>query len=275
MLAIPPSYSFPMLVVFFIVLSLFIYEPLRRKLRPKHIAILAIVPLLVCVPIYVINSQEVSAYYVGDVVFRWGTWNFTIGPSDVERIDDVSNIHTKAYANIVFSCESNVTFYLIDQNTPEIHHREANYSEESIGFRLPYLFTEAGVPARWSVCLMNPNLDFVNVSIQSIWLEDSIEIAWWSIDYNLYLPLVLLFGVWIALGTPLLVIHRKRMSSQEFQIGIALTLLGTSLGIVLSILVPFFPSVILPIAVYLIILQVFFFKGEKKTIPQGPTVDII
>jgi len=231
--------------------------------------------MLVCVPIYMINSQEVSAYYEGDVVFRWRTWNFTIGPSNVERIDNVSNIHFKAYVNIVFSCENNVTFYLIDRNIPEVHHREANYSDESIGFRLPYLFTETGVPARWSVCLMNPNLDFVNVSIQSIWLEDSIEIAWWSIEYNLYLPLVLLFGFWIALGTPLLVIHRKREESLEFQIGIVLTFLGTTLGIVLFILIPFFPSVLFPLAVYLIFLLIFFFRGEKKTIPQSPTVDII
>ena len=274
MLAFPPSYSFPMLIVFCVFLALFLYEPLRRKLRPKHIAILALVPMLVCVPIYVMNSQEVSAYYEGNVVLNWGTWNFTIGPGAVERIDDVSNIHTRASVYIDISCESNVTFYLIDQNMPEIHHREANYSEKSISFRLPYLCTETGVPARWSVCFMNPNLDFINVSIVSIWLEDAIEMAWWSIEYNLYLPLVLLLGVWVALGAPMLVIHRKRMKSQEFQIGIALTILGTALVLVLSFLSEYFQSALFPIAVYLV-LQIFFFKGDKKTVSEDSTTDII
>ncbi|MDH4214964.1 MAG: hypothetical protein OEV85_13690 [Candidatus Thorarchaeota archaeon] len=275
MFAFPPSYSFPMLIVFFAFLLLFVYEPLRRKLRLKHIAILALIPMLVCLPIYVMNSQEVTAYYEGDVVLNWGTWNFTIGPSAVERIDDVSNIHTKASVYILISCESNVTFYLIDQNMPETHHREANYSEQSISFRLPYLFSATGAPARWSVCLMNPNLDLINVSIVPMWLEDAIEMAWWSIEYNLYLPLVLLFGVWMALGTPQLVIHRKREESQEFLIGIALTFLGIILGIFLFILVPFFSSGLFPLVVYLIILLIFFFRGERKTIPQSPTVDII
>lgn len=273
MFAIPPSYALPVIVIVFIILMLFLYEPFRRILRPKQIAVLVFIPMLVCLPIYMMNSQEVSAYYEGDVVFRWRTWNFTIGPSDVERIDDVSNIHFKAFAYILISCQRNVTFYLVDQNRPEVHHQEANYSQDSIQFSLPYLFTEAGVAARWSVCLMNPNLEFINVSIESIWLEDYIEIAWWSIDYTLYLPLVLLFAFWVALGTSLVITHRKRLRSPEFLMGIALTILSASLGVVLSFLTWFFTSVLFPIMLFLIVQVLLLRSGMESTREQS--VDIV
>ena len=264
-----------MLLIFIIILPLFLYEPVRRVLRPEWIVIIALVTMLVCLPIYAINYQEVSAYDEGDVIFRWRTWNFTIGPSDVERIDDVSNIHTKASAYIMISCDSNVTFYLIDQNRPESRHREANYSQESIGFRLPYLFTEAGVPARWSVCLMNPNLDFLNVSIESIWLEDNIEIARWSIEYDLYQPLVVLFSVWLALGTPLLIIHRKRITSWEFMTGVMLTIVGVGLGIVTANLVSLSMLVPSPLVVFLFVLLIIIVRERQRKVPEGPSVDIV
>ena len=171
-------------------------------------------------------------------------------------------------------CNNNVTFYLIDQNRPETHHLEANYSGEYMGIRLPYLYTETGVPARWSVCLRNPTPGSLNVSIESISLEDSIEMARWSIEYNLYLPLALLFTIWMALGTPLLIIHRKRIRSQEFMIGLLLTIIGVSIGLVLATVVPlslFSPSFI---AVFLIIPLILLFRNQQKQVPEEPAIDI-
>jgi len=274
MLAIPPSYGLPVVLVFIGIVSLFHYAPIRERLHPQRLLVLALVAALVCIPVYSINAQQASAYDVGDVVVAFEDWNLTIGPSEVERIDDISNIHTLAGVYLTIVCDSNVTFYLIDQNRPETHYLEANYSDDSVNFVLPYLYTETGVPARWSMCFKNPNPDSLNVSIQAIWREDSIEIAWWKVQFSLYLPLALLLAIWLALGTPLLVIYRKQMVSQGFATGSLLTALGIALGLILVLIVPSFILTPHPLAVLAIVALVLLFREKKKETPAGPNVDI-
>ncbi len=277
MLAFPPTYAIPISLVFICTVLLFCYAPVRERLRPQRLLILALAATLICVPVYAINYQQTPAYDVGSVVFRDRAWDFTIWPGNTERIDDISNIHAVAAAYITIVCDSNVTFYLIDQNRPEAHHREANYSEVETTFRLPYLYTETGVPAQWSICLTNSNPTLLHVRIESIWLEDSIEMAWWGIEYSLYLPLVLLFAVWMALGLPMLILYRRRAESQEFMTGLALTILGVGLGVVLASLVPFYllsPSSI-GILVIVALFLVYGCNRKKTEAPPAPTPAVV
>jgi hypothetical protein len=268
MLAFPPSYSLPVLLVFTGFVLLFLYTPARKLLRPSRVIVLALVVSLICIPVYSIDAQQVSAYYVGDVVLRWDSMNFTIGPNEIQRIDNISNIHTIAAAYLTIDCDKNVTFYLADQNRPEVHYSESNYSNQNMIFVLPYLYTDEGVPARWSVCLLNPNPSTLNVTIEPIWVEDSIEMAWWSVEFNLYLPLALLFAVLVALGGPLMIIHRKHWASREFGSGLLLVVLGIGIGVVLTMTVPlfvFFPS---PLALFLFFLLSILILEKREKTPQ-------
>lgn len=272
MLAFPPNYSLPIFLIVLGIMSLFLHPPLRNRLHPRYIVAFAAVAALVCLPIYSINQQQATAYDVGTVIFRFSSWNFTIDSGEVERIDDISNIHTLAEAYFMFYCNDTVTFYLIEQNRPEIHHQETNYTQGDAAFILPYLYAEVGVPARWSVCLLNLNTVPLNVTIQPIWLEDSIEMARWNIQYTLYLPLALLFAIWMTLGLSLVAIHRRRIVSQAFFVGLLLIGPGIVLGVVLFMIAPSFLLVSSPLIPLLAIPVILILhKKQKQTLVKATT----
>ncbi|MFW9769909.1 MAG: hypothetical protein ACFFF9_13230 [Candidatus Thorarchaeota archaeon] len=62
--------------------------------------------------------------------------------------------------------DSNISFYLIDENLPQVRQQETVLSDgEFFDFRLPYVFSNLATPARWTYCLLNPN---DNLSVEVI-----------------------------------------------------------------------------------------------------------
>lgn len=137
-------------------------------------------------------------------------------PGETRKLGTLSNWNTVTYLEVeVHPSHNNVTFYIIDENRPEVNYTFENLSER-VSFLLPYRYTRPYVIANWTANLYNPSETesaIVSVSIQSPWIEDEWFIARRPILLWHTFPSIVLPVLWGYTGLSLLSARLKKSAA--------------------------------------------------------------
>ncbi len=137
--------------------------------------------LLVCTSTLLIIqaglAYDLYSYYQGQIGdsgsmgFLGHEGSFDILPGESRQIGPLSNWFTvAAFSVLLWSSPNEVTFYITDENIPQIKYEEGNYSGGELYLMLPYRFSRPFVIANWTVNLCNPSQTetiYVDIRIDS------------------------------------------------------------------------------------------------------------
>lgn len=152
-------------------------------------------------------AYDLLSYYQGEIGYEgpmmgfpvYGN-HFNILPGESCKIGRLSNWFTAGNLYVrIRSSDNNVTFFVTDENIPQIRHEEGNYSDCELLFVLPYRFSRPFVVANWTVNLYNPSQNesiFVSVSMFSDPMEDVGIIAMHTVIFSHEWPLIAVLTLW-------------------------------------------------------------------------------
>jgi len=137
--------------------------------------------LLVCTSTLLIIqtglAYDLYSYYQGRIGdsgsmgFPGYEENFDILPGESRQIGPLSNWFTVAALSVrLWSSPNEVTFYITDENIPQIKYEEGNYSGGELYLMLPYRFSRPFVIANWTINLCNPSqteIIYVGIGVDS------------------------------------------------------------------------------------------------------------
>lgn len=134
---------------------------------------------------------------------EWGSDTFVLDPGEAYTSDTLSFRFVVLDGVLRLSTDGeNVTFYISDENTPEIQYYAGNYTNSSERlFRLPYAYLGFYSEAKWTMHFYNPSQNAtVEVSFE-FFTKDTVlppvELRM-RLDLNNYL--IAIFSMWIVAG---------------------------------------------------------------------------
>ena len=140
----------------------------------------------------------------GLFVHGFGYWEYseTLNPGEAYKSEALSNLYTIGAVLLETNADSEITFYIQDENIPGVRYEERNISDSGdfFSFRLPYHYSNLYVVANWTMNVFNPSpstpVDFT-ISINGI--EDAGIAERWSQQYIQYEePTRAIISLWIV-----------------------------------------------------------------------------
>ncbi len=119
---------------------------------------------------------------------QWAT-SISLPPETTHKSETLSNLYALERAQVRIWTDGEVTFHVLDENTPDVRYEEHNSSapSDSFRFRLPYYYSDLYVVANWTMNVHNPSPNTtVNFTIGIEGWEDAGWIAWLSCEYTMY-----------------------------------------------------------------------------------------
>jgi hypothetical protein len=116
---------------------------------------------LVISPVLILNQYEINAYYYGkgnvsDI--------FVLSPGERNKLGPLSNqgaLHDSFFLVHILVENGNVTFYIMDENRPDVFYYLDSYANETFidPVSLPYRDSEPFIVANWTANYYNPSQD--------------------------------------------------------------------------------------------------------------------
>lgn len=210
------SMGVPIMIVLGIgvLLIYLIFEKSSWIRKPKNSAVILIIMTALVAPLHVYASLQLAAYSSGSLFplsFNYWEDNVQLDAGETYHSEILSNYYTQTdvYISIIVTepdvaVRPQVAFYLIDMNRMlDSKYYSANYSDNLVRFRLPYLFSDVPfVPAWWAIALENSLYDeaiTVDLRVSSGQYEDSgyATAVWIQTVYSL--PILILVTSWFTI----------------------------------------------------------------------------
>jgi len=156
---------------------------------------------LVISPVLILNQYEINAYYYG----KWNESDISIlSPGEGNKLGPLSNQGAlDLFAVHILVENGNVTFYIMDENRPDVfHYLDTHANETSFTVSLPYPLSEPFIVANWTANYYNPSQDQsieVNIQIMLFVLgifPPELDRRMWV----LLIPHQILAALWICAG---------------------------------------------------------------------------
>jgi len=155
-------------------------------------------------------AYDLQSYYQGAIEYRprgMGLYqgSLDIQPGESFRIGSMSNFYTVVDLWVyIGSGPSNVTLFMMDENTPQVRNELGNYSQAVLWFRLPYRYSRPFVIASWTVNLYNPSQNetiyvYISISSDSLMVDPPEPEKRW-IDFSHLWPLIAIATLWLYTG---------------------------------------------------------------------------
>lgn len=154
-------------------------------------------------PILILNQFEINAYYYGS---PGGAATFSLSPGERNTLGPLSNqgsLHGSDFEVRIFVENGNVTFYVVDENRPDVFYYSGTYANDTnLAVSLPYPLSGPFTVANWTANYYNPSQDqTIEVDTQIImWV---IMIFPSPLDQRLRVLLIphqILAALWICAG---------------------------------------------------------------------------
>ncbi|TFG14045.1 hypothetical protein EU537_04920 [Candidatus Thorarchaeota archaeon] len=249
-----PSYGLFTAIVLFLIFSLY-FNPWNRKLRnPRNSLLLIIVTTSLAIPLQVWYNYDVAAYNTGSTYLSNLYVNASLLPGEKYEIHHVSNWYAERGALLEISNESQgIIFYLVDENIRGTRFNEFRLNESMFGFdyphawfgfKLPYYRTSLFQIANWTVCFSNPLAnETIPLKLRGVWIEDSGNLASWSVYHPRTQPVVALLCLWIFV--PLILMATNSVSIHQLVENLRLLIPAMLLVVIYLLLsLPFISSII-------------------------------
>ena len=254
-----PYDVFVLLVLFVVVL--YSTQSTKGIRKYRNSMILIIVSTSIAMPFQIMTSYDVVAYSAGSNDLLGVHDSIELEPDETHMIQDISNWYNiEAFTIDIITLPENVTFYLKDENSPEVRYHELELGNTSIGLRLPHLYSEFLKVANWTLCFTNPNEMSIHISYGVVFLIPLVSTPSVHTYYALQAPLIALSLLWILIPS-LLYIHKevsKEIILQQRRLSItavglvALYLIVSSPILLVFSLVQIFPIILLCVLIGLI-----------------------
>ncbi|MFW9980976.1 MAG: hypothetical protein ACFFE3_03540 [Candidatus Thorarchaeota archaeon] len=158
---------------------------------------------LVISPFLIFNQYEINAYYYGK---RNVSATLFLSPGEHSKLGPLSNqgsLHDSSFWVEILVENGNVTFYIMDENRPDVFYYLDSYANESfLQVDLPYRDSEPFIMANWTANYYNPSQNqVIEVDTQILMFV----LAIWPPEFEqimrvLLIPHQILVTLWICAG---------------------------------------------------------------------------
>ena len=158
---------------------------------------------LVLSPLVIGSQCEINAYYYGRTS---ATDTFSLSPGERNKLGPLSNrgaLRGSDFDVLIFVENGNVTFYIMDENRPDVLYYYDNYPNETfLSVSLPYPVSHLFIAANWTANYYNPSQN------QTIEVNTQIHLFTFAIYPGpltqrlgvLLIPHQILASLWICAG---------------------------------------------------------------------------
>lgn len=266
MIALDLTHIYVMIVVFIGILMITKLERISFLKSRKLLAGFLIIPTIIAIPLHLHTLSLLNAYNQGDIYLIENRTGILQAAEKLE-IGPLSNWYVKCPILIYISPGTNISIYLMDLNMPHVtHQQEIDEVYNHTSLQLPYLFTENGEIANWTLIVENPTSETVEYNLSPILLEDSMYIAKHSIYKPGYTPAFVVMSIYFSISIIGLVdMGKTRCSGYSGFDGIGFLLLA----IISVLMVSFLPHGYFPLTSYsLIAIILLYILGNTSSLMQ-------
>ena len=153
-----------------VIICYFIFRKSQWIRKRRNGILFLLLSTLVFSPFLIRSQVEINAYYYGKSNV---SATLFLSPGEREKLGPLSNQGALDYTFlqvVIFVENGNVTFYIMDENQPDVFYYLDTYANETfLSVSLPYPVSDPFIVANWTANYYNPSQDQaieVNTQIQ-------------------------------------------------------------------------------------------------------------